>query len=120
MDNSLLIFLHLTANVVSLEARAIFDVLQYEKLENPIVLPMTRIGKLIEKFIEDLEIYDYGLAIETNTFEFQATGCRLHLPYTACYALAIATQAGAKRISLIGFDGYTSDDPRQIEMNKVL
>ena len=105
--------------MVSLEARAIFDVLQYEKLDNPIVLPMTRIGNLIEKFIEDLEIYDYGLAVETDTFEFQKTGCRLHLPYTACYALAVATQAGAKMISLIGFDGYTSDDPRQLEMNKV-
>jgi len=33
--------------------------------------------------------------------------------------LAIASQAGAKMISLVGFDGYTSDDPRQIEMNKI-
>ena len=109
----------ITANVVSLEARAIFDVLQYEKLNNPIVLPITRIGNLIEQFIEDLEIYDYGLAVETDTFEFHSTGCRLHLPYTACYALAVASQAGAKMISLIGFDGYTSDDPRQLEMNKI-
>ena len=41
------------------------------------------------------------------------------LPYTACYALAVASQAGAKMISLIGFDGYKSDDLRQIEMNRV-
>ena len=80
---------------------------------------MTRIGNLIGELIKELDIYDYGLAVETDTFEFQPTGCRLHLPYTACYALAVASQAGAKMISLIGFDGYTSDDPRQIEMNKV-
>ena len=74
---------------------------------------------LDDKYVKDFEIYDYGLAVEKNTFEFQPTGCRLHLPYTICYALAIANQAGAKMISLVGFDGYTSDDPRQIEMNKI-
>jgi len=108
-----------TASVVSLEARAIFDVLQYGQLDHPIVLPMARVGNLIENFIEKLKIYDYGLAVKTDTFEFQPTGCRLHLPYTICYALAIANQAGGKTISLVGFDGYTSDDPRQVEMNTI-
>jgi 4-hydroxy 2-oxovalerate aldolase len=108
-----------TASVVSLEARAIFDVLQYGQLDHPIVLPMTRLGKLIDKYIENLEIFDYGLSVKPDTFEFHPTGCKLHLPYTICYALAIASQAGAKMISLVGFDGYTSDDPRQIEMNKI-
>ena len=108
-----------TASVVSLEARAIFDVLQYEQLDHPIVLPMTRLGKLIDKYVENLEIFNYGLAVKPDTFEFHPTDCKLHLPYTICYALAIASQAGAKMISLVGFDGYTSDDPRQIEMNKI-
>ena len=108
-----------TASVVSLEARAIFDVLQYGQLDHPIVLPMTRLGKLIDKYVENLEIFNYGLAVKPDTFEFHPTDCKLHLPYTICYALAIASQAGAKMISLVGFDGYTSDDPRQIEMNKI-
>jgi 4-hydroxy 2-oxovalerate aldolase len=109
----------LTASVVSLEARAIFDILQYGKLDHPIILPMTRIGNLIGELIEELDIYDYGLAVETDTFEFLPTGCRLHLPYTACYALAVATQAGAKMINLVGFDGYSAGDPRQEEMNNL-
>jgi 4-hydroxy 2-oxovalerate aldolase len=108
-----------TASVVSLEARAIFDVLQYRKLNHPIIIPMNRIGKFIDKYAKDFDIYDYGLAVETDTFGFQPTGCRLHLPYTICYALAIANQAGAKLISLVGFDGYTSDDPRQMEMKTI-
>ena len=108
-----------TASVVSLEARAIFDVLQYDKLDHPIILPMARVGNLIEEFIEFFEIYDYGLAIEADTFEFLPTGCRLHLPYTACYALAVATQAGAKMVNLVGFDGYSAGDPRQEEMNNL-
>jgi len=108
-----------TASVVSLEARAIFDELQYKKLEHPIIMPMKRIGNLIGESIRDSKLYDYGLVVEPDTFEFQPTGCRLHLPYTVCYALAVANQAGAKIISLIGFDGYTSEEPRQIEMNKI-
>jgi len=37
----------------------------------------------------------------------------------AAYALAMVTQAGASKISLVGFDGYSADDPRQEEMNDV-
>ena len=108
-----------TASVVSLEARAIFDVLQYKELGHPIVLPMARIEYIIDEFTKDFDIYDYGLAVEPGTFEFEPTGCRLHLPYTICYALAVANQAGAKIINLIGFDGYPSDEPKQIDMNKI-
>ena len=108
-----------TASVVSLEARAIFDVLQYKELGHPIVLPMARIEYIIDEFTKDFDIYDYGLAVEPGTFEFEPTGCQLHLPYTVCYALAVANQAGAKIINLIGFDGYPSDEPKQIDMNKI-
>ena len=108
-----------TASVVSLEARAIFDVLQYKELGHPIVLPMARIENLIGEFKKDLDIYDYGLAVEPDTFEFEPTGCQLHLPYTVCYALAVANQAGAKMINLIGFDGYILDEPKQMDMNKI-
>jgi 4-hydroxy 2-oxovalerate aldolase len=31
----------------------------------------------------------------------------------------MVTQAGASKISLVGFDGYSADDPRQEEMNDV-
>ena len=108
-----------TASVVSLEARAIFDVLQYKELGHPIILPMARIEYIIEEFTKDFDIYDYGLAVEADTFEFEPTGCQLHLPYTVCYALAVANQAGAKMINLIGFDGYTLDEPKQMDMNKI-
>ena len=57
---------------------------------------------LIGESIRDSKLYDYGLVVEPDTFEFQPTGCRLHLPYTVCYALVVANQAGAKIISLIG------------------
>jgi len=109
----------ITASIVSLEARALFDRLQYTELDHPIILPRARIENLISKFSKDFEIYDYGLTVEPDTFEFQPTGCRLHLPYTACYALAVANQTGAKMINLVGFDGYSSGDPRQEEMNNL-
>ena len=93
--------------------------MQYTELHHPIVLPRARIENLIWEFSKDIEIYDYGLTVEPDTFEFQPTGCQLHLPYTVCYALAVATQAGARMINLVGFDGYNAGDPRQKEMNNL-
>ena len=36
------------------------------------------------------------------------------------FALAIATQAKAIEIQMVGFDGYEANDHRQEEMNEVL
>ena len=40
-------------------------------------------------------------------------------PLAAAYAFAVATQSSASKIYLVGFDGYSADDPRQEEMNDV-
>ena len=43
----------------------------------------------------------------------------LDWPLAAPYALAIATEAAASKISLVGFDGYQDNDKRHKEMEKV-
>ena len=35
------------------------------------------------------------------------------------YAIGIATSGKAKKIFLAGFDGYSTDDPRRVEMDKM-
>ena len=35
------------------------------------------------------------------------------------YALAISNSGNAKKIYLAGFDGFTADDPRRIEMDSL-
>ena len=39
---------------------------------------------------------------------------------TVAYALAIAASGRSGRVYLAGFDGYSSDDPRNVEVDKLL
>jgi len=107
------------ATIVSHETRALFDSQQYHHLNHPIVLPEGSLGPLIKDQLKGLEILDYGLTLEEGSFIIGPNGCRLQWPLAAAYALAMVTQAGASKISLVGFDGYSADDPRQEEMNDV-
>jgi len=107
------------ATIVSHETRALFDSQQYHNLNHPIVLPEGRLGPLIKDQLKGLEILDYGLTLEEDSFIIGSSGCRLQWPLAAAYALAMVTQAGASKISLVGFDGFSADDPRQEEMNDV-
>lgn len=108
-----------SATIVSHETRALFDSQQYHNLNHPIILPESRLGTLIKDQLEGLQILDYGLTLEEGSFNIGSNGCRLKWPLAAAYALAVVTQAGASKISLVGFDGYSADDPRQEEMNDV-
>ena len=108
-----------SATIVSHETRALFDSQQYHNLQHPIVLPAARLGPLIKEKLAGLEILDYGLTLEGGSFIIGPNGCRLQWPLAAAYALAMVTQAGASKISMVGFDGYSADDPRQEEMNDV-
>tara|TARA_B110000467_G_C18336488_1_gene498375 strand:+ start:1363 stop:2883 length:1521 start_codon:yes stop_codon:yes gene_type:complete len=107
------------ATIVSHETRALFDSQEYHNLHHPIVLPAARLGALIKNQLSGLEILDYALTIEEDSFIISPDGCRLQWPLAAAYALAMVTQAGASQISLVGFDGYSADDLRQEEMNDV-
>ena len=108
-----------TATIVSHEMRALFDAQEYKKLNHPIILPKNRLGKLINNRLKHLEIFNYGLTLKEDSFKINPKGCYLEWPLAAAYALAVATQSNAKKISLVGFDGYDSDDLRQEEMNNV-
>jgi 4-hydroxy 2-oxovalerate aldolase len=107
------------ATIVSHETRALFDSQQYHNLNHPIVLPEARLGTLIKDQLVGLEILDYGLTLQEDSFIIGPNGCRLQWPLAAAYVLAMVTQAGASKVSLVGFDGYSADDPRQEEMNDV-
>ena len=107
------------ATIVSHETRALFDSQQYHNLNHPIILPESRLGSLMKNQLDGIEILDYGLTLEKDSFIIKSNGCRLQWPLAAAYAIAMVTQARASKINLIGFDGYTADDPRQEEMNNV-
>ncbi len=74
----------------------------------------------VRQSLEGKEILDFGLKVSSDTFEFNASSAQLPNSLVVAYVLAIATSGGACRISLAGFDGFSADDPRNAEMEKLL
>ncbi len=109
-----------TATIVSHEIRAYLDASFYNELSHPIILPMKTLGKVINKYIKNIEILDYGLNLKENSMEIGSKACYLDSSVVAGYALAICIRAGAKKINLVGLDGYNSHDIRYQEMEKIL
>jgi 4-hydroxy 2-oxovalerate aldolase len=107
------------ATIVSHQTRVLFDAMKYQNLNHPIVLPEARLGTLIGDQLKSLTILDYGLTLEDGSFIIGPNSCRLQWPLAAAYSFGVVTQAGASKISLVGFDGYPTDHPRQEEMNEV-
>ena len=80
---------------------------------------MASLRHLIGGIIKNLKIYDYGLVLKDNSFDIKSNGCKIQWPLAAPYAFSVITRAQAKKITLIGFDGYSKKDPRNSEMNDV-
>ena len=108
------------ATVLASDARANFDMEHYQKLNHPIIMPASNMSYIFSEKIDNLTILDYGLKIEDSAFRIGPKGCILHWPLPFAYALSVITIAKAREIFLVGFDGYSNEDFRQVEMNEVL
>jgi 4-hydroxy 2-oxovalerate aldolase len=106
--------------VVAHESRFLFDFSHYHKLGHPLIMPSALLNNEQKSQLKCVRVFDYGLSVKNETFEIEATGCVLQWPLAFAYALAIATQAKAIEIQMVGFDGYEAKDPRQEEMNDIL
>jgi 4-hydroxy 2-oxovalerate aldolase len=106
--------------VVAHETRFLFDFSHYHKLGHPLIIPSVLLKNEKGSQLKGVRVFDYGLTVQNEKFEIEATGCVLPRPLAIAFALAIATQAKAIEIQMVGFDGYEANDPRQDEMNEVL
>lgn len=93
---------------------------RYRQLGQPLVAPLSMLPCDLRSRLSGLDINDFGQAVESGRFAFDATSCVTPNVLVAGYALAIATSGGAARIDLAGFDGFAADDPRQDEMTATL
>jgi 4-hydroxy 2-oxovalerate aldolase len=93
---------------------------QYSLLEHPIIMPYGRLRTELGAETKNINILDYGLDVQEGAFHIGASGCVLQWPLGFAYGLSVVTQAGATDIQMVGFDGYSSSDPRQDEMNEVI
>jgi len=96
------------------------DVRRYHKLNHPLIIPSVNILTEFGESLEKLEVFEYGLSLQEESFHIGPTGCILRWPLAFAYALSVITQAEAKSIHVVGFDGYSTSDPMQQEMNQVI
>ena len=88
-------------------------------LPQSLATPASMLPESILSSLKDKKLLDFGIAIESDTFSFYETHCILPSSLVIAYALAIAASGKTPRILLAGFDGYSSDDPRTSEMDKL-
>ena len=98
------------ATVVSQVSRALIENIDYHALSTPIIMPLGRFKNLF-KLPKGLQILDYGLEIDQNSFDFNNTNCSLPSPLVTAYALGIIHRANAKKIylCLLASDIYLGD-----------
>ena len=108
------------ATIASHEIRGFLDASSYSKLSHPLIIPMKGLGGVVKSYIKNMEIYDYGLNLKEGAMEIEKKYCKLDNSIVAGYALAVCTRAGAKKINLVGFDGYQKDDIRYQEMSELI
>jgi len=61
-------------------------------------------------------VHEYDCVMRAGEFEAHANGCVIPVPLAFAYALALCVAGRARRIFLVGFDGFPADDQRQAEM----
>ena len=111
--------LKIDAAIVCNQKRALLDAEEYKELGCPIVLPVENLRKELGTILQNLDILDYGLEIKAGSFDIRKNGCSLNSPLAVGYALSVLTEANAKEIKLVGFDGYDFRDPRQDEVKNI-
>ncbi|QKI89774.1 aldolase catalytic domain-containing protein [Thiomicrorhabdus xiamenensis] len=100
--------------------RLLADCHQYSKLSQPLITPYSMLPEDVQNELSGKPVFDFGLYVEKDQFVFDEFSCVLPNSLVFSYVLAIANSGGAKKIHLVGFDGYSADDPRSREMEHLL
>lgn len=100
--------------------RVMSDFQSHLKLTQPLAIPKSMLPKEIISLLKGKKLLDFGISIKSKKFNFEDFYCTIPSPLALAYALAIATVGKTQKIYLVGFDGYSLDDPRTIEINNLL
>ena len=100
--------------------RMLADLEHYSSLHQPLITPFSMLPKHLQGGLKGNIIYDFGLGISANDFNFAQTHCLLPSPLVLAYAFAVAVSGRVKNILMAGFDGYPIGDLRNKEMENML
>lgn len=96
------------------------DCEEHVKLPQPLITPYSMLPDDVKSSLADKEVLDFGLDVQEETFAFGETHCTAPTSLVMAYAFAIAASGNCRCLYLAGFDGYPGEDPRNIEMNRVV
>lgn len=99
--------------------RLLADCDTHGSLPQPLITPASMLPSDVLASLKGKKLLDFGLSVKANQFAFSDTSAVLPNSLVISYALAIVNAGKASRVLLAGFDGYGSDDPRTIEMQRV-
>jgi 4-hydroxy 2-oxovalerate aldolase len=100
--------------------RLLADAEAYSDLPQPLITPASMLPDNLFAALQGTKLLDFGLGIETDSFEFHETYCIAPRSLVLAYALAVATSGKASNILMAGFDGYQTGDPRNEEVERML
>ncbi len=100
--------------------RLMADCREHRRLPQPLITPAHMLPAEVRAALEGKKMLDFGIAVQSGHFSFARQHCILPTSLVAAYALAVAASGEASRILLAGFDGYSADDPRTLEVNQML
>jgi 4-hydroxy 2-oxovalerate aldolase len=99
--------------------RLLADCHEHLKLPQPLITPATMLPKDVQQDLKNKVLYDFGIEINVDGFEFNQNYAQLPTSLVMAYTLAIATCGQAQKILLAGFDGFDDGDPRNQESEAV-
>ncbi len=100
--------------------RLLADCDAHTRLPQPLITPYSVLPADVRGSLGEKEVFDFGLSVKADTFAFHDLHCTLPTSSVVGYALAVATSGKANKVLLAGFDGYGADDPRNVEMDKLI
>ena len=110
----------ITMRAASHPVRLLADCSQHLQFPQPLIIPASMLPESVLDSFSGKELYDYGLTVEAGKFQFSDSYCVLPTSLVFAYVLAIAASGESNKVLLAGFDGYSSDDPRAIEVDTLL
>lgn len=100
--------------------RLLADGSKHSALSQPLIAPGSSLPEHVLASLGSKPLLDFGIRVKSGEFVFGESYATIPTALVIAYVLAIATSGRAKNILLAGFDGYGADDPRSVEMEKLL
>ena len=108
------------ASIACHPVRLLADMDFHSKSSLPLITPYSMFKSSLRDQLSSKQIYDYGLTLSPDSFEFHDNYCVCPNLLVLAYALSVCVAGGAESLALAGFDGYTPGDPRNDEVEKIL